>query len=79
MTQVSVSSYGFIKTPYYSHGFRPETENFNFSQNSIVLSSERACKREQNGTNVSFVAPSSKELRRRKLTICGSIEVVLKR
>ena len=34
---------------YIVHGFRPENENFGFGQ-------------EQNGTNFSFIAPSSEEL-----------------
>ena len=39
------------------HGFWPETEKFYFGQTSL----ERASKVEQNGTNFSFLAPSSEE------------------
>ena len=49
-----------VKTPYYIvHGFRPENENFDFGKKRI--SSERASQEEQNGTNFSFIAPSSEE------------------
>ena len=42
------------------HGFRPENENFDFGKKMIA--SERAFQEEQNGANISFIAPSSEEL-----------------
>ena len=44
----------------YSPGFSAKICNFDFGPK--IISSERASQEEQNGTNVSFIAPSSEEL-----------------
>ena len=50
------------KTPYLVHGCRSESENCDSSK-------KRASQKEQNDTNSSFVAPSSEELRVRKVLV----------
>ena len=59
-----VAQRNLVKTPSIVHGFWPESENFQLRQKRIP--SKRASQEELNGTNFSFVAPSSEELWLRK-------------
>ena len=53
-----------IKTTDYSPWFLARNRKIGLQQNRI--STERASQKEQNGTNFSFIAPSSEELWMRK-------------